>query len=182
MADDRRRIVPVRLVDPREAADRHEELLGLALRAKAGWAYDEGFLQSFEAMMRVSLADPTLTFVVAQEAEVIVGFASAALAKDPAWLEDLWVEPARQGSGFGTALLDAVIDLARAQGASALEWESDPNAEAFYVARGARRVSLHPSSLDSGRLLPRMRLDLGGDREKGVIRAPFGARITGLSR
>ena len=139
---------------------RRPELLALALRAKAGWGYDAAFMARFEAVMRGSLVDPDLVFIVAEADDALVGFASVAPTRDPAWLEDLWVDPGRQGAGLGTALLAAVAALARAHGATALECESDPNAEPFYVSRGARRVAVHPSSLDERRMLPTMRLDL----------------------
>ena len=44
------------------------------------------------------------------------------------------------GQGIGTALLDAAIAHCRSFGLSQLTIDSDPNAEPFYAARGARRV------------------------------------------
>lgn len=162
MADDREQDARLTVLDAGQAVDRRLELLALALRAKAGWGYDAAFMERFGEVMRGSLADPELVVIVAEDGDGLVGFASVAPARDPAWLEDLWVEPGRQGGGLGTALLYAAVNLARGAGATALEWESDPNAEPFYLARGARRTALHASTLDERRLLPTMRLDLAG--------------------
>ena len=162
MADDREQAARLAVLAAGPAAARRPELLALALRAKAGWGYDATFMVRFEAVMRDTLADPELTFIVAESDGVLVGFASVAPSRDPAWLEDLWVDPGQQGTGLGTALLEAAAAIASTHGATALECESDPNAEPFYVSRGARRVAVHPSSLDERRMLPTMRLDLTG--------------------
>ena len=162
MADDREQGARLTMLDAGQAIDRRLELLALALRAKAGWGYDAAFMERFGEVMRGSLADPELVVIVAEDGDGLVGFASVAPSRDPAWLEDLWVDPGQQGTGLGTALLEAAAAIASAHGATALDCESDPNAEPFYVSRGARRVAVHPSSLDGRRMLPTMRLDLTG--------------------
>ena len=52
----------------------------------------------------------------------------------------LFVDPSAIGSGVGRALLDDAVRYAARRGWSTLRVESDPGAEGFYVAHGARRV------------------------------------------
>src|SRR5262245_10052522 len=64
-----------------------------------------------------------------------------------AWLEELYVEPARRGQGIGTALLTAARDLAAASGAAAIDLEVDEAHER--AARLYARFGFH--SLDRAR-------------------------------
>lgn len=53
------------------------------------------------------------------------------------WLEDLFVRPGSRGYGLGTALLRAVIQLARKRGCARCEWSVlDWNEPAIRVYRG----------------------------------------------
>ena len=72
----------------------------------------------------------------------------------------LFVEPDALRRGVGQALLDAVADIARAEGAARLIILSDPNAAAFYERMGAVRIGDAPSDSIPGRTLPLFRLDL----------------------
>jgi ribosomal protein S18 acetylase RimI-like enzyme len=59
--------------------------------------------------------------------------------KQTAYLEELYVAPARRGEGLGRALLEAAIDLARDEGASWIELgtsEDDVAARALYESAG----------------------------------------------
>jgi GNAT superfamily N-acetyltransferase len=56
-----------------------------------------------------------------------------------AYLEELYVAPAKRGEGLGRALIDATIDLARAEGAGWLEVatsEDDMAARGLYASAG----------------------------------------------
>jgi len=66
----------------------------------------------------------------------------------------LFVDPTDIGSGVGRALLDDAVRYAARRGWSTLRVESDPGAEGFYVAHGARRVGAVPSGSVPGRELP----------------------------
>jgi GNAT superfamily N-acetyltransferase len=63
------------------------------------------------------------------------------------------------GRGLGRRLFQAAVLHARSLGARELEITSDPNAEAFYLRHGARRVG-EVASQPAGRLLPLLVLAL----------------------
>ncbi len=137
-----------------------EPLRALALRSKATWGYDEEFLEAFATTLPTSLDQPGRVTLVAEEDDVVVGFAIVDDRGDHAWLEDLWVEPALQRQGIGRRLVEEAAATSARLGVLRLEWESDPNAEPFYLALGARRIGVVRSTLDEGRALPVMRLDV----------------------
>lgn len=60
-------------------------------------------------------------------------------------LEHLWVAPRAIGRGVGRALLSLAAVQARARGANLIEIDADPNAEAFYLHCGARRIGATPA-------------------------------------
>lgn len=68
---------------------------------------------------------------VALSEEELVGYAR--VAGD--WLDDLYVDPAHQGSGVGTMLLDVVKRL-RPDGFCLWVFESNVDARSFYARRG----------------------------------------------
>ncbi len=81
---------------------------------------------------------------------VPVGFAlffhnySTFLARPGVYLEDLYVEPAWRGRGFGGAFLTRVAELAAARGCGRLEWsvlDWNENAIRFYERLGAEPMS-----------------------------------------
>jgi GNAT superfamily N-acetyltransferase len=79
---------------------------------------------------------------------------------DEAELEDLWLEPAIIGAGFGRLLFEHAAGIARSYDATSLEWDAEPYAQGFYEAMGGREIGRVPSAAQAGRTLPRMRLDL----------------------
>ena len=141
--------------------DEAEALTELAVRSKRHWGYEPALLAQFRGALLISpediLADET--WVLERGDGRVVGFCRVA-AGDPAVLEDLWLDPPAIGQGGGRRLWNVATARARASGASAIELDADPNAVGFYERMGARRVGDTPSSVVSGRLLPRMRLEL----------------------
>lgn len=90
----------------------------------------------------------------------LVGWHRVSLHDDHGELEDLWVEPAFIGAGWGRRLFEHAADVARTRGASALEWDAEPFAQAFYERMGGVEIGRTPSAAEEGRTLPRMRLVL----------------------
>jgi GNAT superfamily N-acetyltransferase len=76
----------------------------------------------------------------------VVGFALGAhtystfRCRPTVWLEDIFVTPGHRGAGLGKALLNAVIEMARAEGAGRVDWYvldwNEPSIE-FYRRMGA---------------------------------------------
>jgi GNAT superfamily N-acetyltransferase len=135
-------------------------LSALALRSKAHWGYDAAFLDSVRQILTFSEADLASELVCVLE----VGEAPAGMYRligrpPQGELADLWLEPRRIGHGFGRELFRHALRTAAEHGFATLVIESDPNAEGFYLAMGARRVGERRSP--SGRDLPLMLVTTG---------------------
>ncbi len=70
--------------------------------------------------IREQLADPHHFWWVARQGEAPVGFAHARLDRSDCKLDKLYVHPTHQRQGIGAALIQAVADWARTQGARRL--------------------------------------------------------------
>jgi GNAT superfamily N-acetyltransferase len=152
------RIDPVlRPARPEDAA----ALSALALRSKAHWGYDVAFLDACREELTLSTDDlvPRRTRV-AEVAGEVVGFST--LEGDPPLGEVgmLFVDPAAIGRGVGGVLLRDLVTRARRGGFTRLHIDSDPHAEAFYLAHGAVRVGEIASGSVPGRVLPRLELNV----------------------
>ena len=88
--------------------------------------------------------------LIARENGEPVGFAlyfhnfSTFLSRRGLYLEDLFIEPAHRGKGYGKALLQQLAQIAVARGCGRLEWSVlDWNAPAigFYQSLGAKLMS-----------------------------------------
>lgn len=145
----------------REArADEAEALTELAMRAKASWGYDAAFMAACREELTITPAKMARWRVwVADAGDEIAGMVALSL-DGGAEVEDFFVEPAFQGRGVGAALMAELIAAARAAGATALEVDADPNAEAIYTRLGFTTIGRSPSGSIPGRFLPRMRRPL----------------------
>ena len=145
----------------RARPDEADALTALATRAKAQWGYDAAFMARVSEAMILVPADIGAheVYVLQDPSGAMVGF-HRVIPGNPAELEDMWVEPDAMGNGNGRRLFEHAVAIARSFGATALELDADPNAAGFYERMGMERVGATPSTLISGRALPRMRLDL----------------------
>jgi N-acetylglutamate synthase-like GNAT family acetyltransferase len=137
------------------------ELTALAFRSKAFWGYDEVFLEACTPDLTIGkeLVRSGRVFVAEVDHEV-AGFASLTGEAPRFELAHLFVEPDLIAGGIGRELFEHVVAEARGLGAVELIVESDPNAEGFYLARGAERIGTAPSIVDPQRQLPLLRLTL----------------------
>jgi len=141
--------------------DEAELLSDLALRSKGYWGYDQAFLEACRDELTLTPAEVRAKrTIVAERGGRVVGFYT--LAGDPpvAGLDHLFVEPAEVGTGVGRALWGHAVAAAQSLGFTRVEIEADPDAEAFYLAMGARRRGTVPSGSIPGRLLPRLEYEL----------------------
>jgi GNAT superfamily N-acetyltransferase len=134
-------------------------LSDLALRSKGHWGYDQAFLDACRAELTLTPEDVEVQRVtVAERDGHLVGFYALAGEPPEGTLEDLFVEPDHIGTGVGRTLWEHAIDTARTLGFERITLESDPGAEPFYLAMGARRCGSVPSGSIPGRSIPLLEL------------------------
>jgi GNAT superfamily N-acetyltransferase len=143
----------IRAARPPEAALLSE----LALRSKSHWGYPADFLEACRAELSLSPDFITTSPVfVLEDGGRVVGFYGLREAEKEIELLYLFVEPAAVNQGYGKLLWKHAVETSAKLGFQKISIESDPHAEAFYQAMGARRIRLIPSSLQAGRTLPLM--------------------------
>jgi GNAT superfamily N-acetyltransferase len=148
----------IRRARPEEAAT----LSALALRSKAHWGYDAEFLAACRGDLTLSAEDvASSTVYVCDGVDAPVGFYRLLLQDDGvAELDALFVEPAAMGQGVGRSLWRHAVATATKLGCSEMLWQSDPQAEGFYLAMGAQRAGESESTVMPGRMLPFIRFRL----------------------
>jgi GNAT superfamily N-acetyltransferase len=150
----------IRAARPEDAAI----LTDLTLRSKAHWGYDAQFMDDVRSEMVVRPEQIERDWIyVLEAAGKICGYYDLEKRDDGMiWLESLFIAPDAMGQGIGRRLWDHAVQSARTLGFSRLEFESDPNAEGFYLKMGAVRISEQPKPINGqpDRVLPRMRLVL----------------------
>lgn len=131
-------------------------LSDLALRSKSQWGYPADFLEACRAELTVSPAylNASPVFVLEEGEQAVVGFYGLREQGSAIELLYLFVEPAAMHRGYGKRLWTHAVEVATALGFQKISIESDPYAEAFYQAMGARRTGVVHSSVEAGRTLP----------------------------
>ena len=139
-------------------------LSSLAIASKSHWGYAEEQLEAWRQDLTVTPTDihsAAAAYVAASGCEVLGYYLIT--ADEPHWrLEHLWVATHCMGTGIGRALLTHAAVIARQAGAVALAIDADPNAEPFYLARGASRVGAIAAPIDGSprRERPQLLLNL----------------------
>jgi GNAT superfamily N-acetyltransferase len=146
-----------RSAQPSEAPD----LSHLARRSKAYWGYDSEQLDLWEQDGSFSVppeACATELVGVAEDESSLIGFYRLSGHAPIGKLSDLWVAPEAIGTGLGKELAHRAMERARDLGFTALNINSEPNAEGFYTHLGATRVGELPAPLagEPDRVLPTM--------------------------
>lgn len=132
-------------------------LTDLCMRSKAVWGYSPDMLEAFRAELTISEDDAaTDMIVVADDIRGVAGVVQVAIDGETAWLEKLFVEPARLGEGTGQMLYVWACRIAQDAGAKDLVIDCDPDAMKFYLRMGAERDGEAESASISGRMLPRL--------------------------
>lgn len=137
-------------------------LSDLALRSKAHWHYDPDFIERCRVPLTVSrnLIAESDVFVVEVDGQV-AGFCCLIDEGDGvADIDMLFVDPAQIGQGLGKRLWRHAYQCARERGCHTLTVESDTNAEPFYVAMGMTRYGEVESTVQPGRMLPLLRIEI----------------------
>jgi GNAT superfamily N-acetyltransferase len=137
-------------------------LTGLALRSKGHWGYDAEFLEDCRVDLTITpeyVASHPI-FVIEEKGSIVGFYSLEEQSVDDVELMHLFVEPAAIGGGYGKRLWAHAVETARQLGFQELVIGSDPQAEAFYKAMGARRVGEVASIVRAGRMLPLLRFTL----------------------
>jgi GNAT superfamily N-acetyltransferase len=116
-------------------------LTEIAFAAKRHWGYPERWIEHWHDALTIT-PDSVLkheTYAALVDGR-IAGFYALARKERSLELLHLWVLPQAMGGGVGRSLFLHAVERTRALGFRELEIESDPNAEAFYLRLGARRV------------------------------------------
>lgn len=137
-------------------------LTRVARAAKRHWRYPEAWIRLWRDALTV-----TPGFVArhpvwcARRGASVLGFYALSGAGATRELEHMWVAPEHMGRGVGTRLLAHAGAVLRAEGTRVLRIASDPYAEGFYLAMGARRVG-EVASTPRGRTLPLLMIEVSG--------------------
>lgn len=120
--------------------DEAEVLTGLAIRSKAYWGYSDEFLAAVQSDMTITLAQvATEQAFVLELDETVAGFYKLReVTSEQVELTDLFIDPLAIGRGFGRLLWGHAVTTARSMGYIQMTFESDPNAEGFYLRMGQR--------------------------------------------
>jgi len=147
----------------RARLDEYDFLTGLAFRSKAYWGYHESFMAAVKSELEVrpEKFQPDFHVYILEEDGERLGFCSLIpTGRETIEMEDLFVEPSHIGKGCGKTLWDYAVNLAGELGFMTLTLTADPNAEAFYLRRGAVRVGERVSPNVPDRKLPMMKYEL----------------------
>ena len=126
-------------------------LTEIAFAAKRHWGYPERWIQVWSDILTVTpelvTRNPTFS---AMEDDCAMGFYSLTTRPRPD-LNHLWVLPNAMGRGIGRALFEHAVEQAKELGLATFEIEADPNAEAFYLHMGAKRIGTNVSEIGGER-------------------------------
>ena len=141
-----------------------EALTRLALRSKAHWGYDAGFIEACRDELTVRPEDVVahrLTVAVDDTTKRLLGFYGlVGTTSEDAELSTLFVEPDVIGTGVGTLLFDDAVRAAQDAGFSQFRIEADPFAAGFYEHAGARACGTTASHSITDRELPLFVMDV----------------------
>lgn len=144
--------------------------MALTLRSKASWGYDAAFMKAAEPELIFEperFAPHFLVFVIEIDGQYL-GFCSLIPSGESSVeLHDLFVDPDHMGCGIGTLLWRHAVETARRLGYCKMTLTADPNAEGFYLERGAVISRFSESRAQNGRMLPEMEYRIGDpDRDR----------------
>ncbi|WP_320054454.1 GNAT family N-acetyltransferase [uncultured Acetobacteroides sp.] len=143
----------IRPAAPNEA----EQLTAIAVESEAYWGGSTSFLVRFEELYKVtaSFIEHNPTFVLEEGGE-IAGFYAIVKGNDASELEYLYVKASCIGKGYGRMLWEHLMEQCKELGIQQLELVTSPEAKDFYARMGATQVSTVESTIEEGRMIPRM--------------------------
>ncbi|WP_276366776.1 GNAT family N-acetyltransferase [Chryseolinea sp. H1M3-3] len=108
-----------------------------------------------EDQVRKEISDPASTFILAEDAGIVIGYAKLREGNNPPELtgtngieiERIYAVKNYLGKNVGKALMQTCIELARLRGYQVVwlgVWEHNPRAIAFYEKWGFKKFGSHP--------------------------------------
>jgi GNAT superfamily N-acetyltransferase len=125
----------------RAQVDDAATLTAIALAGKQYWGYPAEWMTLWRPDLTIT--PQYIRFEAVQIAEKLgetVGFVGLSTGGNGRHLEHLWLWPDYIGRGYGRALFNEAVRIARQEGETELWINSDPNAEPFYLKMGAARI------------------------------------------
>lgn len=149
----------IRAAVPAEAT----ELSAISMAAKAAWGYAAADLARWKPDLSITQESIAAlpTFIAERNTEP-AAFYQIQTNTTPFELEHFWVHPKHMRQGIGRAMFRHCAALLKASGQTLLAIDADPNAEPFYLARGAVKVGevATPVQGHPHRVRPQLRLTL----------------------
>jgi GNAT superfamily N-acetyltransferase len=117
-------------------------LTALTVAGKRHWGYPDAWLEAWRGALTITpeYVAANVVFCAEDGGGRLVGYYALERDGDRLRLENLFLEPSFIGHGLGRRLFEHAVQTARSLGAAELFIEADPNAEAFYLHLGARRI------------------------------------------
>jgi len=137
--------------------DQFADASQLCLRSKAYWGYDQKFLEACRHELTITEKDlKSGSIIAAEDRHGLVGIAQVSIDNDGCYLEKLFVDTDRIGTGVGKVLFAWAVDTARGLAANEIIIEADPGAVPFYERMGCIAAGEVASGSVAGRVLPRL--------------------------
>ena len=139
------------------------------MASKRHWGYSAAQLRAWQPALTITVGRLSDNVAFVAEIDGRTGGFYVLVATAPALaLEHFWVHPDCMNRGLGRALLEHARATAAGAGASHIRIDADPNAEAFYLACGARRdgVVAAPIPGHPGRVRPQLILPVAAPATK----------------
>ena len=144
-----------------QASSAHLEILrDTLIESKGYWGYAQEKLELWRSNLHFDIDYVSRNTVKLMFSEnELVGF--YAIVRGPVdELDHLWLLPKAIGKGFGNAAFNNILRECHFLGISEFYIVSDPDAEGFYLKRGAVRVG-EVFSEPQNRMLPRLKYVIG---------------------
>jgi N-acetylglutamate synthase-like GNAT family acetyltransferase len=138
----------------RKAANEDCDTLSrIAYKSKAFWGYSKEFMDKCkdDLTITVSYMENNPVYVMEDDSKIVAFYT---FSLEHRKLEALFIDPDYIGKGLGKTLWSDLLNKAKQLNLEEFTIDSDPNAEAFYLKMGAKKVGEIPSTVFPGRSLP----------------------------
>lgn len=141
--------------------DDSQALTDLTFRSKAYWGYSANQMEIWREDLQVSPAyiEQNHVFRLTDSGDLIGYYSYFAIEGVKVKLDNLFVDPAYIGKGYGKQLFLDFVARMRHVNVDHITLDADPHAELFYKQFGFEVIGQKPSTVP-GRFLPIMHLEL----------------------